>query len=172
MSARLFSEANWVPTATADTANLGNATYMAIQGAAGTQRTNVLEVFIQGESTASAVSYLQLAHDSQIAVGMTALAAPNSDGPQDPSTGALGAPVVSFVAQGTTFPQRAATATLSRLRLSLNCFGGIIKWNPWQPNMAFSILGNTASNGEASLSAFTGSSGSAQVSSHIIYETA
>lgn len=172
MSARLFSAANWTPTATPDTTNLANATYMAIQGAAATQRTNILEVMVEGEATLSAVTYLQVAHDTQIAVGMSTLAAPNSDGPQDPSTGALGSPVVSFVAQATTAPQRAATITLSRLRLSLNTFGGIIKWNPWQPNMAFAILGNTASNGEASLSAFTGSSGSAQVSAHIIYETA
>jgi len=172
MSSRLFSAANWTPTATADSANLANATYMALQGAAATQRTNVLEVLIEGEAAAAAISYLQLARDSQIATGITGLAAPNSDGPQDPSTGALSAVVVSFVAQGTTAPQRASTATLSRLRLSINTYGGIVKWNPWSPNMAFAILGNTASNGECSLSAFTGSNASAQVSAHIIYETA
>jgi hypothetical protein len=169
MAARNFSAGQFTPTATGDATNLANGTYMAIQGGSGTQRINVLEVLITGESNSNSPTFLQLAHDSQVAVGMTALAAPYSEGPQDPATAALAAVPQSSVAQGTTAPQRSNATTLSRLRFSFNAFGGIVKWNPWQQNMSFTILGNTASNGEASLSAFTGGT-VGQISAHIIYE--
>lgn len=172
MSAFICNSRNFAPgTGIADTTALTNGTYMAIQGAAGTQRTNILEVMVQGEATASAVSYLTLAHDTTIGVTPAALASPNSNGPLDSNTGALASPVV-FGISFTTPPQRAVTTTLPKMPFSINTFGGIIKWNPWQPNMSFNILGNTQPLGEASLSAWTGSSASAQVSAHIIYETA
>jgi hypothetical protein len=155
---------------TADTVALTNGTYMAVQGAAGTQRTNVLEVFIQGESTASALSYLTLAHDTTIGVTAATLVTPNSNGSNDASAGALANPVVVGVSF-TTPPQRATTVTLAKIPFSINAFGGVLKWNPWQPNMSMTILGNTQPLGEVSLSSFTGSSGSAQVSMHIMYET-
>jgi hypothetical protein len=156
---------------TADTVALTNNTYMAIQGAAATQRTNILEVFIQGESTAAAVSYLTLAHDTTIGITPAALVSPNSNGLNDSNAGALANPVLVAISW-TTPPQRATTVTLPKLPFSINAFGGVLKWNPWAPNMAYTILGNTQPLGEASLSAFTGSSASAQVSAHIMYETA
>jgi hypothetical protein len=172
MSAFVFNARQVSPGAgTADTVALTNNTYMAIQGAAATQRTNILEVFIEGESTASAVSYLTLAHDTVIGITAAALASPNSNGPLDATTGALANPVVVGISF-TTPPQRATTITLAKMPFSINCFGGVLKWNPWQPNMAFGLLGNTQPLGEVSLSSFTGSSASAQVSAHIIYETA
>ena len=172
MASFIFNSRSFSPGAgTADTANITNNTGMEIQGAAGTQRTNILEVFVQGESTASAVSLLTLAHDTTIGVTPAALASPNSNGPLSGSTGALAAPVVAAISW-TTPPQRATTITLPKVPFSINAFGGVLKWNPWQANMAFDILGNTQPLGEASLSAFTGSSASAQVSAHIIYETA
>ena len=170
MATRNFSAGQWTPTATADGTNLANGTYMAVQGGSSTQQININEVLITGEATASAVTYLQLARDSQVGASTTALAAPNSDGPQDPATAALAAPPVTYVAQSGTAPQRSNSTSLSRLRFSFNTYGGIVKWNPWSSGMTFVIYGNTASNGEASLSAFTGSSGSAQVSAHILYE--
>jgi hypothetical protein len=156
---------------TADTIAYTNNTYMTVQGAASTQRTSILEVFVQGESTASAVSYLTLAHDTTIGITAAALVTPNSNGAQDANAGALANPVVCGISW-TTPPQRATTITLSKLPFSINAFGGVLKWNPWAPNMAYTILGNTQPLGEASLSAFTGSSASAQVSAHILYETA
>jgi hypothetical protein len=171
MTVFTFNSRQFSPGAgTADTVALTNNTYMAIQGAAGTQRTNILEVFIQGESTASALSYLTLAHDTTIGVTAAALASPNSNGTNDPNAGALANPVVVGISF-TTPPQRATTITLAKVPFSINAFGGVLKWNPWQPNMAYGILGNTQPLGEASLSSFTGSSASAQVSAHIMYET-
>jgi len=172
MSVFSFNSRSFSPgTGIADTVALTNNTYMTVQGAAATQRTNILEVFIEGEATASAVSLLTLAHDSTIGITAAALVTPNSNGTMDPNAGALANPVVVGISW-TTPPQRATTITLAKVPFSINTFGGVLKWNPWQPNMAFANLGNTASLGECSLSAFTGSSGSAVVSAHILYETA
>ncbi len=158
-------------TGIADTVALTNGTYIAVQGAAGTQRTNILEVFLQGEATASAVSLLTLAHDTVIGITPATLVTPNSSGTLDANAGALSAPVLVGISW-TTPPQRATTVTLPKIPFSINAFGGVIKWNPWAPNMSFTNLGNTQPLGECSLSAFTGSSASAVVSEHIIYETA
>jgi hypothetical protein len=167
MAKRVFQASNWTPTATADTTNLANATYMALQGGSATQNINVNEVMIEGLAGSSSPTILQLARDSTVMATPTALAAPNSDGPLNPATAALAAAPVSAVAAGTA-PQRAATTTLARLNFSLNAFGGIIRWLAARGE-EFGILGNTASNGEVSLSAFTGGTVGA-VSAHIVYE--
>jgi hypothetical protein len=172
MSVFVFNARSVSPgTGIADTVALTNNTYMIVQGAAATQRTNILEVFIQGEATATAVSLLTLAHDTTIGITAAALVTPNSNGLMDANAGALANPVVVGISW-TTPPQRATTITLPKLPFSINTFGGVMKWNPWQPNMSFTNLGNTQPLGECSLSAFTGSSASAVVSAHIMYETA
>ena len=165
-----FSATNWTPSATADSSNLANNTYMALLGGSSTQLVNILEVLINGQATTSAPTMLQLARDSTVcaSTGLGVLAAPNSCGPMHPSTAALGAPTSPNVAVATA-PQRSAVTTYGRLELGLNAFGGIMKWNPYTPDMAFSILGNTASLGECSLSSFTGGS-VGNVSAHIIFE--
>lgn len=170
MAKRVFHATSWTPTATADTTNLANNTYMALQGGSSTQLINILEVLINGQATTSAPTFLQLARDSTVAAstGLGVLAAPNSDGPMHPSTAALASAPSPNVAVATP-PQRSAVTTNGRLELGLNAFGGIMKWNPYTPDMAFSILGNTASLGEVSLSAFTGGT-VGNVSAHIIYE--
>jgi hypothetical protein len=130
---------------------------------------NLLEVLIDGQATTSAPTFMQVARDSTVGATTTALAAPNGDGPMHPSTAALAAPPVSYVAQSGTAPQRSNSTAQGRLELGLNAFGGIMKWNPYTPDMAFSILGNTASLGELSLSAYTGGTVGA-ISAHMIYE--
>lgn len=168
MAKRLFHATNWTPTATADATNLANGTYMALQGGTSTQLINLLEVMINGQATTSAPTMLQVARDSTVMATPTALSAPNGDGPMHPSTAALAAAPVSAVSAGTN-PQRSNATSQGRLELGLNAFGGIMKWNPYTPDMAFSILGNTASLGEISLSAYTGGS-VGNVSAHFIYE--
>ncbi len=170
MAKWVFHATSWTPTATADTTNLVNNTYMALQGGTTTQLINLLEVMINGQATTSAPTFLQIARDSTVAAstGLGILAAPNSMGPMHPSTAALSANASPNVAVATP-PQRSAVTTLGRLELGLNAFGGIMKWNPYTPDMAFSILGNTASLGELSLSAFTGGT-VGNVSSHMIFE--
>jgi hypothetical protein len=168
MAKRLFHATNFTPTATADATGLANGTFMALQGGTTTQLVNVLEILINGQATTSAPTILQFARDSTVMVTPTALAAPNGDGPMHPSTAALAAPPVTAVSAGTS-PQRSNATSQGRLELGLNAFGGIMKWNPYTPDMAISILGNTASLGEMSLSAYTGGTVGA-ISAHIVYE--
>ena len=168
MAKRVFHVTSWTPTATADTTALANSTYMAITGGTTTQLVNLLEVLINGQATTSAPTFLQVARDSTVGVTPTALASPASDGPMHPSTAALAAPAVPFNLAGTA-PQRSAVTTSAKLELGLNAFGGIMKWNPYTPDMALSLLGNATPLGELSLSAFTGGT-VGPISAHMIYE--
>jgi hypothetical protein len=167
MAYRSFQAVNWTPTATADTTALTNATYMAVKGGSSTQLIDVKEIQVSGFANTSAPTILQFARHSTVATTPTALAAPNSDGPMHPSTAALAAAPVTFVAAATG-GQRSAVTTDARLNLGLNAWGGIIRWIA-DMNEQFSILGNTAALGESSLSAFTGGTVGA-ISAHIIYE--
>lgn len=167
MAKRVFQAANWTAAATADTSAHTNAQYMALKGGSGTQLIDILEVELAGLAGASAPSIMQLARVSTIETTPTALATPNQDGPMHPSSAALAAPPVSFVAAAAG-PQRSAITTDGKLNLALNLFGGIVRWIAG-PGSAWSQLGNTASLGESILSAFTGST-SGSLSSHIVYE--
>lgn len=150
--------------AVADTTNLTTQTFLALQGGSSTQRSNILEVYIGGQATASAPNYFLLARDSTVFSGATSNAARLAA--LDPATAALAAPPLAQTVGSTTLPQRSATASL--LNLSVNLFGGIVRWVA-APGEEIGILGNTASNGEVSLSAFTGST-AGLYGAHIIFE--
>lgn len=168
MAKRTFTAQNWTPTATADTTALANATYMALKGGSSTQLNKVVEISISGLApSASSPTLMNFARSSTVATTPTALAAPASDGPNHPSTAALAAPPVTFTAAGTG-GQRSATTTDGKINVGLNTYGGIFKWNAPQDGEFF-LLGNTASFGEAYLSAFTGGTVGA-ISAHIMYE--
>ena len=167
MARRPFSAPNWTPTATADTTNLANGTFMALQGGTGSQNINIQEVFISGLSGSSAPALLQHARDTPVMATPTALASPNTDGPNNPATAALAAPPVSAISAGTS-PQRAATTSLVKMNFSLNGFGGLIRWLA-DKGEEFGILGNTQPSGEASLSAFTGFT-TGPISANLTYE--
>ncbi len=72
----------------------------------------------------------------------------------DAATAALAAPVLTGNTNATNKPQR--SSTLKLLNQSFNAFGGILRWVA-APGEEISIVGNTASLGELSLSSFTGS---------------
>lgn len=167
MAKRSFSAATYTPTATADTTNLANGTYQAIGASGATAGLNVLEIFIGGQASASSINIMQFARDSTLGGSLTALAAPNSDGPMNSLTAALAAPSLTFVS-ATTNPQRSAATSAARLALSLNAFGGIIRWVA-APGEEWGIVGITVNISEASLSAFTGGS-VGLIGSHLIYE--
>ena len=170
MAKRIFQQSNWTPTATADTTAMANATYMAIRGGSTTQRLDILDFMIEGMApTTSSPTILQFARHSTIATTPTALAAPASDGPADPATAALAAPAVTFTAAAAG-GQRSAVTTDARLNLGINAVGGLLRYNA-APTQQFSMLGNTATFGEASLSAFTGGTVGA-INAHIVYEPA
>lgn len=134
-----------------------------LQGGSGTMRLNVSEIYVGGESAASAVTKLKFARDGVVAA--TAISG-GKNAALDGSTTAPGTLAV-FGNVSTTKPQR--SATLGLLNLTFNAFGGVVRWVSRQGEEP-SIVGNTASLGEASLSAFT--AGAGIVSGHCIYEVA
>jgi hypothetical protein len=142
-------EPTWTTAALADTTNLTDTAYHALQGGSSTQRINILEVYIGGQASASAPNIMLLARDSTVGATLSV----GRQAALDPATAALAAPMTTFNT-ATTKPQR--SATLSLLNLSFNAFGGIVRWVA-APGEEIGMLGNTASLGEVSLSAFTGS---------------
>jgi len=161
-----FKKATWTPTAVADTVNFTDGGYMGLMGGSTTQVLKVNEVYLGGQATASAPSLMIVSRDSTVQATPTALSTGESNAALNPATAALAAPQVAFTAS-TTKPQR--SATLGLLNLSYNAFGGIVRWIAPEDSELV-ILGNTASFGELSLSAYTG--GTPGLSgSHFIYET-
>ena len=168
MSQRTLLQTSFTPTATADTTNLVDATYFAIlQGASTTQTVAIMEIFLGGQAIANAQTFMLLARDSVIGAGVT-LTSGLTDSAMDPATGALAAPTVTGNACSSTKPQR--SSTLKLLNLSFNAWGGIVRWAPYSEAETPKLVGNTASLGELSLSAFTGGI-PGLLGGHIIYET-
>src|SRR5262245_7439038 len=165
MAKRIVSVTTQTPTATADTTNLADATYpFLLQGGSATQRNNVNEIQIGGQASASSPTFMILSRDTTVAA-TNSNGTGQTDAPMDASTAALAAPPLTGNTN-TTKPQRSATAHL--LNLSLNCFGGIVRWVA-APFEEISIIGNTQPLGEVSLSAFTGGSPGA-LGAHMVYE--
>ena len=165
MAKRIVSMTTITPTATADATNLVDATYPAlVQGGTGTQRINVLEIYMGGQAGASSPTFMLLSRDSTVAV-TNSYGTGQMDAALDASTAALAAAPLTGNTN-TTKPQR--SATLHLLNLSFNAFGGIVRWVA-APGEEISIIGNTASLGEGSLSAFTGGTPGA-MGVHLIYE--
>ena len=151
----------WTPVAVADATNFTDAGHMSVQGGSSTQRINVLEAYMGGQAGASTPCIMLLARHSTVGATLSVgrLAA------LDAASAALTAPPVCFNT-ATTKPQR--SATLSLLNLSFNAFGGIVRW-VYAQGEEVGMLGNTASLGELSLSAFTGGT-PGLMGSHLIIE--
>lgn len=167
MSKRVFNQAVWTPTATADNSALANTTYMAIGAGSATQYLNVLEIYEYGQAATSAVNIMMFARDLVLGSTPTALAAPNGDGPMNGATAALAAPPITYVAAGTG-PSRTNTAATARLNIGFNAAGGIVRWKP-APGEEWAIIGQSVSISESSLSAYTGGNVGA-MGAHILYE--
>lgn len=154
MSQRVVSHRSITPTATADTTNLVDSTYpFAIQGGSTTQQNRISEIFLGGQAAASAPTLMVAGRDSTIAVTTTADATLN-DAATDPAMAALAAPALTFN-KATTKPQRSVTLGCL-INLSFNAFGGIVRWVAPDERSKIVLLGNTASLGEISVSAFSG----------------
>lgn len=141
----------WTPVAVADTANMTAQGFHALLGGTSTQRINLLEVYMGGQAGASTPSIMVVARDSTVSAGVTSNAARFAA--LDPATAALGTNPISTTVGSTTLPQR--SSTLGLLTLPFNAFGGLVRWVA-APGEEIGMLGNTASLGEISLSAFTG----------------
>lgn len=160
-----FKSATWTPVAVADTVNFTNGGYMGLMGGSTTQVINLLEVYMGGQATSSAPSLMIVSRDSTVQATPTALSTGESNAALSPHTAALAAAQVAFTAS-TTKPQR--SATLGLLNLSYNAFGGVVRWVA-APGEELTLLGNTASLGEISLSAYTGGT-PGLTGAHFIYE--
>ena len=153
------------PVAKGDTADLVDSQYLHIlQGASSTSRLNISEIYMGGEAAStSSPTLMVLARDST--VGATVSAGTCRNAALDGSGTAPSALAIFGHIAGTK-PQR--SATLHLLHLSFNAYGGIVRWVA-RPGEEPSVVGNTASLGEVSLSAFTGGTPGA-ISGHTIYE--
>lgn len=141
MAKRVFNAmfTNATASALGSTANTGFFQSILANATAATQLIDILEVKISGTGTASAVLGTTLARVSTASATNTALASPNSDGPQSPFTAALtNAPVTLIAATTTPTPSSAAADT--KIDLSTNAFGGIVREN-FAPTQQFSIFG-------------------------------
>lgn len=164
MANRIVSAATITLAATADATNLADTTYpFLIQGGTGTQRIDVLEIYLGGQSTAAAAAFMIFGRDSVVAA-TNSYGTGQMDAAMDPATAALAAPPLTGNTN-TTKPQR--STTLHLLNLSFNAYGGVVRWVAPPAPFGPTILGNTASFGEASLSCYTGGSGI--VGAHGIY---
>jgi len=149
--------------AVADATNFTDAGYPTfLQGGSSTQRLNINEVYIGGEDAASNPTTMILARDSTVAAtGISGGRNAMLDG-----SGTAPGTVAIFGSTSTTKPQR--SATLHLLHLTLNTYGGISRWQA-RYGEEISVVGNTASLGEVSLSSITGTG---KTSGHILYEVA
>lgn len=165
MAKRAFQVVTWTPTAQADGVLTG--AFQALTGGSSTQTLRVIEIYMGGQAGASSVNAMTWARSSTVGITPTALAAPNSDGPLHGATAALAAVPVSYVA-ATTAPNRSPAATIARLNLSFNSFGGIVRWVA-APDEEWTIVGTAVNVSETVLSAQNvGTAG--LMGSHVVYE--
>lgn len=170
MARRIVAVTTITPTATADATNLVDATYPNIlQGGSGTQLNKIWEVSLNGQAaSSSSPTFMLLSRDSGVATGSNTNGTGQTDAAIDPATAALAAIALTGNSNATNKPQRSATLHLANC--SLNAFGGVYFWRANRLEECFTVLGNTASFGEASLSAFTGGTPGA-IGTHMVYES-
>jgi hypothetical protein len=166
MGIRTFAVASFTTGAVADTQDLADNTFLCVKGGASTQLTKIKEVFATGyEASTSAPQKLLLARNSTVSASPVALSTGESDEEEHPSTSALSSVVVTCTAAGTQ-PQRAKKYLAL---MGFNAIGGLNRQRfPFGEEPV--ILGNTADDGEVSLSGFTGTTAGV-IGAHIKYET-
>lgn len=174
MARRIVSVTTLTPTATADAANLVDATYpFLLQGGSATQLNYIWEIAINGQAaSSSSPTFMLLSLDSTVATGANTNGTGQTDRQINPATAALAAPALTGNSNATTKPQRSATAHLQNC--SLNAYGGNFFWRANRLEECIALIGNaapaTGAAGEASLSAFTGGTTGA-IGAHMIYES-
>jgi hypothetical protein len=167
MAKRVFASPNvtYAPTAV----NVAATQWMGLKGGATTQIVDLLEFLISGMATSSAVGGFNVAFSSTLAATPTALASPGSDGPMLVNATALASTVIPHFAAATG-PVPSNSASLPKLNLGLNMFGGIIRWNA-APTQQWTQVGNAVNGGESVLwNSSTAGGASGLANAHIIYE--
>jgi hypothetical protein len=153
MAKRVCSVATFTPTAQAD-GTLTTLTYLVMGGASTASSIDILsmsDIVQSGQATSSAFNAMCLTRTSTLGITPTALALPNSDGFIKTGSPAYSANPVHYVTAATQ-PARAPAATIARLQLGFNAFGGTLRTafapgNEWQ-----SVGASGSTNGVASQS--------------------
>jgi hypothetical protein len=144
----------FTPTTVSNATNFTDNGHWSLQGGTATQRVDVYEIYLVGQSTvAGNMNSIVWTRDSTVGATLTALSSVQSQGPLDGAAAAVTSAAVAFSAS-TTKPQRSVSA--AKLVLGFNPFGGVARW--WVPagsGAEFKMVGNTASNGECSISCTT-----------------
>lgn len=153
---------SWAVEARADASNKTDGKYHAVQGDSTTRMLRIVEIGLFGEATSAALALMKLARDSTVGATLsngsgTAIAALSS-----------GAPTVRATTFDTATTKPQSSASLHLLQLSLQAFGGAIRWVA-APGEEIYQVGNAVNVGETSLDAFTGS-GTPSISSHLVFE--
>lgn len=171
MAKRTFQTTIAYTTPTALGSAVTASQYMGMKAASATQLVDLLEILAIGISTASAVWGGVLARVSTNETGaQTALATPNSDGPQHPATAALAAPVQTFIVAATTQPTPSSAAADTKKNVGFNAFGGELRVN-FAPTQQFSIFGTATPFQEAVIFNDSGRGGvSSSANVDVIYE--
>jgi len=171
MAKRLFAAYNVAYVAQAIGSIITNAnSYMALRAPGANQLVDILEVLITGTAVSSTIGAFMLDRASTNSASETPLSAPNADGGQFPGISAIATnPIVAAITAGTQ-PIPSSATTDARLNLSLNTFGGILRWNA-APFQQYQMLGNTAPGAECVLLNSTASGGqNTTANAHIMYE--
>lgn len=166
MAKRIFQFATFTPTATTDGTTFTNGTAMSLDNSSATAYFEVLEIYIGGQAAASTINLMQFARNTAVATTPT-LASGASDGPTRNYTANLSS-TIACATNGTTMGARTTANTVSRLNLSLNTFGGIVRWVA-APGEEWGVLGTSANASSSSLSGFNGFT-TGPMGAHIIYE--
>jgi hypothetical protein len=149
MAKRVASLATFTPTAQAD-GLLTTQTFLMMGGGATTDFMSISDIVQSGQATSSAFNAMCLTRSSTLSATPTALALPNSDGFTRAGATAYGTnPVVAWAA--TTAPTRAPAATIARLQLGFNAFGGTLR-TAFAPGNEWQSLGAVGATGVANAS--------------------
>ena len=167
MGLRTFQVTQWTPIAVADNTNFTDGGHQSLLGGNATQLTHIREVSISGLAAAAALTILQLARHSTIAITPTALAAPNSDTFNNPICTALADTVKAFIASSTK-PKADQVGKI--YPFAFDAWGGIVR-KVWEPG-ELCMYGNAVTNGELGLNAYDGTGDTpGSIMSSISYET-
>lgn len=167
MAMRSVNTPTFTPGAgVADTVALVDNLHLSLQGLTATERLVIQEIFLGGLAP-SASSPMIMLFSRHSTFGLTPTLGTNGKDAATDGSSATG--TGNGYMSAATDPQR--SSTLGLLTCSFNAFGGNFKWFPSNiPGKDLSIVGSSQPLGEAGLSAFTGSTAGAPMSSHIIYE--
>jgi hypothetical protein len=171
MSKRIFQLSSFTPTQQAD-GTLTSGTFAALKPGSSTDIMKISKVHLQGQASSIALTATMLARSSTLGTAtITALALPNTDGPANIAATAVSTPPVAWTATSGTNPNRSPAASIPRLNLSFNAFGGQIVWqtNPGAEEEWVAVGNTTTSNSETVLSsANVGAAGA--IGANIFYE--